>query len=523
MSALHNVLAVVATLALLVPAGVVGAAAPTPPSVDAGPAVDDAPRRSDATALTVERPTADRDVTRRDSRVPAPPFDLNVTAARVGNTTVEYTLRFDFDDRAGNVSYEPFSEYTLVEMEGLELRPPGYVRADGAETARLVLRADVTEMFFAVGTEAHLTTRAPGGDLAWTTADGARRSVQLDEAPYLDADWNATVVGPGAIALGGFVHFGPHERLDRRVDGRRITMIVPPDVGSRYDPAAKMAYLTAMARAFDVGGSSGSLVVFVVSEDRGPDRVVRSIPFGGAAYQSSFYVTESASNDTVAHEYVHTRQRFALNVSSQTRWLVEGSASYYERLYDWKVGDRSLTREVVPTFNVAQETGDAVLSTPSQWETGAVPYRKGSAVIAYLDQRIRAETDGERTFADVLRRLNERGGVRSNEELAAIVADVAGNESLADVVLRYSTTEAFPADEHDVVVIPADQRPPDATVVPSPTPTAADATGSANATTRETATQGDSGQTPGFGVGAGLAALLGLAVALGWRRRGRRR
>jgi hypothetical protein len=525
MSGISKTLAVLAVLALLASAGVVGAATPPQPSVDAGPAVDGVPQTGAVAATTAaELQTADRDAARRGSRAPTPPFALNVTAARVDGTTVEYTVRFDFHEDAGDVSFEPSEEYALVDLEGLEPNPPGYARVDGAETARLVLRGNATDFAFAVGTETHLavgtethlTTSALDGELAWTTADGARRSVFLATAPYVDADWNATVAGPGAMALGGYVHFGPHERLVRHVDGRQFTMIVPPDVGAQFDPTAKMAYLTSMARALDVGGPSGPLVVFAVSEDRGPDRVVRSIPSVGRADLSSFYVVESVWNDTVAHEYVHTRQRFLGNTTPRTRWLVEGGATYYERLYDWRVGDRSLTREVVPSFNHAGETGDAVLSAQFQWETAApaVPYRKGSAVVAYLDQRIRAETDGERTFADVLRRLNERGGVQSNEKFAAIVADVAGNESLAEVTLRYVTTDAHPAEDHDVVVIPADQRPPEATVVPPST--------SESTVGPRTSTATDSGRTPGFGVGAGLAALLALAVAVRRGRRGRR-
>lgn len=518
MSVLRNTLAVVAALALLAPAGVVGAAAPPHPSVDAAPAVDGVPQTGAVTAATAVEPrTANRDAARRGSRAPAPPFALNVTAARVDTTTVEYTIRFDFHDDAADVSFRPADTAELVSAEGLESSLPGYARVDGAETGRLVLRSNATDRSFAVGTEAYLTTVALRGELSWTTAEGdSRRSMQLDAAPSADADWTASVAGPGEMALGGYVHFGPHERLVRHVDGRQFTMIVPPDVGAQFDPAAKMAYLTSMARAFDVGGPSGPLVVFAVSEDRGPDRVVRSIPSSGRAYLSSFYVVESVWNDTVAHEYVHTRQSYLENTTPRTRWLVEGGATYYERLYDWKVGDRSLTREVVPSFNHAGETGDAVLSAQFQWETAAVPYRKGSAVVAYLDQRIRAETDGERTFADVLRRLNERGGVQSNEKFAAIVADVAGNESLAEVTLRYVTTDAHPADAHDVVVIPADQRPPRATVVPPSTPTAADATAT------EQPTASDSGQTPGLGVGTGLAALAVLAVALAARRARRR-
>lgn len=511
MAALHESVLLAALLVLAVPAGAAGPAAVGPPTADSAP-FDDG--RS-------ERGAADRGPDR--ATAPDPPFALNVTAERVGATTVEYTIRFDFHEDAENVSFEPAGASTFVSAEGLAPSPPGYARVDGAETGRLVLRENVTDRWFAVGTEAYLTTAALDGELSWSVAgEDARRSVFLDAAPYVDADWTASVAGPGAMALGGFVHFGPHERLDRRVDGQRFTMIVPPDVGDRFDPSARMAYLASVARESALGGPSGPLVVFVVPDDRGPDRVVRTIPSGGRAVRSSFYVVESVTNDTVAHEYVHTRQWFLRDTTPQTAWLVEGGAAYYDRLYDWQVGQRSLTTSVVPSLDHAGRFSDAVLSAPYEWDSSRVPYRKGASVVAYLDQRIRAETDGERTFADVVRRLNERGGVETNEAFAAVVADVAGNESLAEVTLRYVTTEAHPAADHEVVVIPADQRPPGATVVPSSTPGTEDASGTGAETGTNAATRGASGRTPGLGAAAGLAALAVLALALAARRARRR-
>lgn len=438
-----------------------------------------------------------------DRSTARPPFSVTVTAERVGSTTTEYTMAFDFDDDAGTVRFSPRGAALVVDSDGFETGVATAERRDGAETGRLVYRVDAADLATAAGTDEWLATTALDGQFEWTTADGDERgSAWLQEGPAVDANWTATVEGTGEMSLGGFVHFGSHERLTREVDGRTVTMIVSPEVSDQFDPSARLSALAAMDRQFGGGGRAGPLVVFAVSDDRGQDRVVRNFRARGVGKFSTMYVTESVDNDTLFHEYVHTRQTFLTNTSGETGWLVEASAQYYMKLYDWKVGDRSLEKEVVPGLNVPQQSADAVLSQPYTWDQRyrgieRAPYTKGSRVIAYLDQRIREETGGDRTFEDVLRRINERGGVQSNEAFAGVVADVAGDESLANETLRYATTEANPAKEHDLSVIPPDQR----------------------AAVQEQS-GGESGGSPGFGLGAGVAALLGL-LAAATRERGR--
>jgi hypothetical protein len=138
----------------------------------------------------------------------------------------------------------------------------------------------------------------------------------------------------------------------------------------------------------------------------------REVRAGGAASDTDLWVRADASERTVAHEFAHAA--VSLRTTERTRWLGEAAAEYvaYRTVSTGEVRETLLERVV---------QRDAVLADRDTWHSDAVAYRKGAAVLALLDERVRAATDGDHSIRTVLAALSAGGRVDAATLREAVV------------------------------------------------------------------------------------------------------
>jgi hypothetical protein len=264
---------------------------------------------------------------------------------------------------------------------------------------------------------------------AWALADPPRafayRRAAGDGWRY---SWNGEAVDRRTAVAGeghageSVVFLGAHETLRRSVGGETLRVVRPEE--ANVSARAALNALEGAARRLHVGERTGTVTVFVGPEPLRP---------GGAASAASggtrdVWVSETAAVGAPAnawvHEYVHTRQN--LTLAPEMAWFREASASYYAGLLsvDQGLGPPGADARFAARLRGGGPTR-TVLADSSTWRTQMAPYRRGQRVLAALDARIRAQTDGKRTLQAVFRRLNARETV-TVEGFAGTLANVTG-------------------------------------------------------------------------------------------------
>ncbi|MFB6192318.1 MAG: hypothetical protein ABEI11_03235 [Haloarculaceae archaeon] len=277
---------------------------------------------------------------------------------------------------------------------------------------------------------------------AFTGATSWRYSTSQPAPRY---ETSVTTRGEG-YATGEFAYMGAY--TTQSFDGSQSFTYVETAPSSPDVPATDlMRGLSDVGASFDVGERDDRVVLFA------PPAVLR---LGGRAGDTSLWVNVDDGFDegdwqaweVWYHEYVHTRQNISAESGDGAYWLLEGSADYYGGYFAWQAGH--MTADEFRTYLATDEHADTRLTEAVQGGDNR-EYTKGRRVIGALDIRIRQETDGRRTLADVLRRVNSRD-VTSHSQFRAIVRDVANDSdgSLGDWLDRYATTTEAPAIPDDV-------------------------------------------------------------------------
>ena len=255
----------------------------------------------------------------------------------------------------------------------------------------------------------------------------------------IEFDRQTTVDGPG-VAGDWLIFVGDGRTVDRRAHGQTFRLVVPTAATLRESREEIFASVTDASDALRVGNRDEEVVM--VAAPTSVDWAVEGIQTG----ESDFYVTADERvddpNNVWLHEYVHTRQDFAL--SAETRWLAEASATYYAALLtlDQERIDFDEFRRVLDAGTDARYDS-VVLADRNTWVRGA-NYRKGSLVVGELDRRLRETTDSRSDFQAVFRRLNERRTDLSAAGFVGMVGAV-GTDAVADDAERYTETSAGPA------------------------------------------------------------------------------
>lgn len=338
-----------------------------------------------------------------------------VTVTRVGDG-VRYDLRFARPGGADRAWLVVRGSARVVEAPGFERVAESdltRLRWTGGESAAVsvVVPAGVGDPDETATTEAWAFTRTPFVELQWV-ADGAVERVW----PLAERRGN---VPADAGAVGDrYALVGASDTVTRPTPAGRIDLVVP--AGAMDDAEAERVAdaLARAARDLDVGDRGDAVLAFAA-----PD----SVRWGGESVPAydEFWANAGSGLDTPEavwlHEYVHTRQSF--RVAPDMRWVREAGAEYYAARLARQQG--LVDREAVET-HLDGAPSTATLTDPDSWASEAVPQRKGARAMAVLDRRIREQTYGHRSLADVFRRLNRHDGVVTYAVFEQTVAEVTG-------------------------------------------------------------------------------------------------
>lgn len=357
-----------------------------------------------------------------------------------GEGQISVTTTFDTSTRTSefvvDLSHVPWST-NVTTADGFETVGEDRYRWTGASDEPVLEYVTTLERPRVVGESMDDPMAANPGSWALVGPEFVVPNVE-GEQPKLSIETD----GPG-YTTGGWVFVGTVETHTRTVEGERITLVVPEAAAPVSEPETILAHLATTSREIGIGGRSNEMRVLAL-----PSIGIKT-PWSGVARESDVIVRASepvASEPSVwAHEYAHTRQQFA--TTSATEWLIEGGADYYS-------GYESLQQDRLSYPGFASHSSDrqfenAVLADSDTWSSDLVPYFKGERALAHLDEQIRLTTNGERTLADVFRRLNsadERVTLRRFEQT---VADVATPETAAEFSQYVTSPEYAPKPQNE--------------------------------------------------------------------------
>jgi hypothetical protein len=368
-----------------------------------------------------------RAVTAKDEQVVTVAYELNLTPDRPGEVRV--TLRPQVPDGTSPVSVGLSERATVVNATGFARNATRYRMNDGAINPTLTYRLAV-----------NLSTS--GGELEATDAGPwalVRTPSPSLEAAGTDLQRRYTVDGEGVVGR-GLAYLGPHETYARTADGERIELVVPAAADMRSRPTAVMDALASAARTTRFGGDADAALFVAAPTTVDWAHAAQQVGATDAWVQADQRLR--SPRNAWLHEYVHTRQAF--RTTRETRWLVEGTATYYAALLSLRQGlvDFEQFREHLQA-GTTERNREAVLADPATWSATRAEYRKGALVVGTLDRRIRTSSDGWRSFQWVVRRFNRLDG-RVDQATFAEIVEAAGGTRVRVAASRFTTERTAP-------------------------------------------------------------------------------
>lgn len=221
---------------------------------------------------------------------------------------------------------------------------------------------------------------------------------------------------------GAVVYLGPHDLYTQQVGTQEVRLVVPVAASLAEDPSDILSALERMALSMGVRGKNDTVIGVAA-----PTEPVSWGPAGQKRGKNGFWARDSSPldrpNSTWLHEYVHTRQEF--DARPETMWLVEGTAVFYATYHAHRQGlitDADFQR----ALNTSMCADDVLASPQRGWSSAHTPYKKGARVTAWLDRRIRDETDGSVGFDGVFRAMNFHDGGLTHDDFLDLVAAAMG-------------------------------------------------------------------------------------------------
>lgn len=304
----------------------------------------------------------------------------------------------------------------------------GFRPTDDPDTYRWERGQAGTEPTLRVAVDANRTNRRFSGldkvDTGdWALVKGIDRGLRLRARNPEDVELTREVrtAEPGS-AGDCLVYVGPNDVHEFDGDGERFRLVVGAPVGDVRIDQVRDA-LVGVSRRLAVGGTSDTVTGFVVTDP---------IREGGLACRSDFQVHERSlppknGIDTAIHEYVHTRQEYTADES--TEWSVEAEAEYYEFLFALLQGDIEYVQFHERFSHFDGEYDDVVLADPDTWTGTRADYERGGLTVAALDAVIRAESNGTSSYQDVLRAKNAHGQEVTLADVERFAGDAAGADT----------------------------------------------------------------------------------------------
>lgn len=284
--------------------------------------------------------------------------------------------------------------------------------------------------------------------LTYETPEGTTSAAVDGVAPGMvdaDADWaylpRSTLPPPleqvvgdhdaGVGAVGRWAVVGNLAAASVTEDGAGVTVVAP--AGMDVDPERKARFLARYVGPYALQTGGNEPVTLYIAPD--------AMPSQGRMYDGAGYITQHGFWDGQVssvwiHEYVHSQQAF--RTTTEMRWIREASATYLSaRLLEEQF--RGVAEEDVRgRLDSVPEYEDVVLANRSSWAGSDANYHRGAKVLYLVDAELRAATDGNRTFVDVIRAMNAR---EEPVTVAAFVAIVEGFTGKDEDWLQRAITE----------------------------------------------------------------------------------
>ena len=348
------------------------------------------------TATSGATQTSDGDViqqTQTYARVPEEPGEVAVT------------LTYAVPDRVVDLETHVPAAATVTETDGFErVNESVYEWDETSGPATISYRINPNRTIEKSGPEG-----AEGRYLSVDTGDWAllTRSLTPTRWRYTGQDpvrYNRTVrtAGPGAAGE-EIVYLGEVATFEETAHNQTFTLAVPERATMTASPISVLDSMANASNALRVGDRDEQ--VFVVAAPSG------AVDWGVEGYQigdADMWVQSSQSLDTAnnvwVHEYVHSRQ--AYETTRETRWTVEGWATYYAAvltLEQDRIGFDEFRAHLAaggrPVYS------DVTLTDRSSWTNNA-NYWKGALVAGRTDVHIRSATGRNQTLQSVFQSLN---------------------------------------------------------------------------------------------------------------------
>lgn len=241
------------------------------------------------------------------------------------------------------------------------------------------------------------------------TDDGYRRSANAINWTFapVPSHYNAEVLfdaSPVGVVGDQFLLIGNYSQYTTSVGCHQISLIVSDSSRLDSEPHDVMETLQYAAKNLDVGHKYEHVRIFAIPGR--PDPSVGGRTSANEAWISTLPVDYPSISSIAVHEYVHTRQAFDAAGISGMLWFTEATASYYELKFSYESGaisGRYYNDRLRNGSELAVRLGDW-----STWTSSRVPYRRGFAYVAILDQKLTESTDGDYTLDDLVRGINNK-------------------------------------------------------------------------------------------------------------------
>ncbi|MEF8828712.1 MAG: CARDB domain-containing protein, partial [Haloarcula sp.] len=249
--------------------------------------------------------------------------------------------------------------------------------------------------------------------------------------------YNRTVrtAGPGAAGE-EIVYLGEVATFEETAHNQTFTLAVPERATMTASPISVLDSMANASNALRVGDRDEQVFV-VAAPSEAVDWGVEGYQIGDADMWVQSRQSLDTANNVWLHEYVHSRQ--AYETTRETRWTVEGWATYYAAVLTLEqglIGFDEFRGELAaggrPVYS------DVALTDRSSW-TNDANYRKGALVAGRTDVDIRSATGRNRTLQTVFQSLNGyRDPVTQSQFLTEVEA--AGGASVRDTTATETET-----------------------------------------------------------------------------------
>ncbi|MEF8973668.1 MAG: CARDB domain-containing protein, partial [Haloarcula sp.] len=408
-----------------------GAAAGTAASMESEAAAGTAASREAGAATSGATQTDDSDVIRQTqtyARVPEEPGEVAVT------------LTYEIPDRVVDLETHVPAAATVTGTDGFEgVNESVYEWDETSDSATISYRINPNQTIEKSGPEG-----AEGRYLSVDTGEWALLTRSLTPTRWrytgresVGFDRTVETAGPGAAGE-EIVYLGEVATFEETAHNQTFTLAVPERATMTASPISVLDSMANASNALRVGDRDEQVFV-VAAPSEAVDWGVEGYQIGDADMWVQSRQSLDTANNVWLHEYVHSRQ--AYETTRETRWTVEGWATYYAALLTLEQ-DRIGFDEFRAQLAAGERPvySDVALTDRSSW-TNDANYRKGALVAGRADVHIRSATDRNRTLQTVFQSLNSHQDPVTQSEFLTEV-EAAGGASVRNTTAVETETTA---------------------------------------------------------------------------------